>query len=230
VQPPALDFDSLPRIDAVWLSHDHYDHCDLPTLRRIAREHPRARLFTPLGHEDVARRAGFGPSRHTALDWWEHIDLASGFRLTATPARHWGNRLSGRRNQRLWGGWHLAAPDAALFFSGDTAFDAEMFSAVRRELGAPDLALLPIGAYAPRWFMREQHCDPEEAVAIFRLLGARRAMGMHWGAFPFTDEPREEPPARLADAARSAGLAPDRFAAPPPGGTLSAIRGADSGG
>ena len=230
VQPPALDFASLPRIDAVWLSHDHYDHCDLPTLRRVAREHPQSRLLTPLGHEDLARRAGFGPSRHAALDWWDRIELAPGFNLTATPARHWGNRLSGRRNQRLWGGWHLAAPDAALFFSGDTAFDAEMFAAVRRELGAPDLALLPIGAYAPRWFMREQHCDPEEAVAIFRLLGARRALGMHWGAFPFTDEPRDEPPARLAAAARAAGLAPDRFAAPPPGATLSAIRGADSGG
>ncbi len=217
VQPPALDFLTLPRIDGVWLSHDHYDHCDLPTLRRIAREHPEARLLTPLGHKDIARRAGYGPSRHDALDWWEKTEIAPGFRLTATPARHWGNRLSGRRNQRLWCGWHLAAPDASLFFSGDTAFDSEMFTAVRRTLGAPDLALLPIGAYAPRWFMREQHCDPEEAVQIFKTLGARRALGMHWGTFPFTDEPREEPPARLAAATREAGLPPDAFTALGPG-------------
>jgi len=224
VEPVGVAFDSLPPLDAILLSHDHYDHCDLPTLRRLSRAHPRARLFTPLAFADLARRAGFGPGRHQESTWWQSVaPTAPGApRLTATPARHWGNRLSGGRNQRLWCGWHLALADASLLFTGDTAYDADFFSAIRRRLGAPDLALIPIGAYAPRWFMREQHCDPEEAVRIHLALGARRSLGMHWGAFPFTDEPREEPPARLAEAVRAAGLAMESFLPARPGLTTRA--------
>ncbi|MCU0792799.1 MAG: MBL fold metallo-hydrolase [Opitutaceae bacterium] len=217
IRSAALRFETLPHIDAVLLSHDHYDHCDLRTLRRLAREHPAARLLTPLGHEDLARRAGFSAARHTVHDWWDRSETA-GLRITATPARHWGNRLSGRRNQRLWGGWYIEAADGArVFFVGDTAWDATMFAGIRDRLGAPDLALIPIGAYAPRWFMREQHCDPREAVAIARALGARRAMGAHWGTFRLTDEPMDEPPSLLAQARREAGMAEDWFTAPPPG-------------
>lgn len=220
VEAPGLVFDSLPSLNAILLSHDHYDHCDLPTLRRLARAHPRAMLVTPLGCADLARRAGFGPERRRELDWWQGTGIAGsgpGLSVTATPARHWSNRLSGKRNQRLWCGWHIALPEAAVFFAGDTAYDADFFPAIRRRLGSPDLALIPIGAYAPRWFMREQHCDPEEALRIHLALGARRSLGMHWGVFPFTDEPREEAPARLAAAVRSAGLAPDSFVAAIPG-------------
>lgn len=224
---PGVAFEALPAIDAVWLSHDHYDHCDLPTLRRIAREHPRSRLVSPPGHEDLARRAGFGAGRHVVLDWWRSLELAPGHRLTATPARHWGNRLSGRRNQRLWCGWHLAAPDAALHFAGDTALDEGMFAAVRRELGAPELALLPIGAYAPRWFMKEQHCDPGEAVRLFLALGARRGVGMHWGTFRLTDEPRDEPVRLLAEATRAAGLGPQVFNAIDVGDSVAVARQPD---
>lgn len=240
---PGVSIDSLPPLDAVLLSHDHYDHCDLPTLRRLAREHPRARLLAPLGFESLARRAGFGPERTRLFDWWESAALpasdggrpegdrmgASGLVVTATPARHWCNRLSGGRNRRLWCGWHLAETpsagasrdaDASLLFAGDTAFDAGMFAAIRRRLGAPDLALLPIGAYAPRWFMCEQHCDPEEALRLHLTLGARRGVGMHWGVFRLTDEPREEPPARLAAALRAAGLPPEAFVTVEPGETV----------
>lgn len=212
-RPPGVAFETLPRIDAILLSHDHYDHCDLPTLRRLSRAHPEARLFCPLAHEDLAKRAGFAPERVSCLDWWETRELAPGVTLSSTPARHWSNRLSGKRNARLWCGWRLATPDTSLFFAGDTAWDETMFTAVRRRFGAPDLALIPIGAYAPRWFMREQHCDPEEAVLVHRALGARRSVAMHWGSFALTDEPRDEPPARLATAARAAGLAPSEFQA-----------------
>lgn len=208
---PGVAWETLPPVDAILLSHDHYDHCDLPTLRRLAAAHPRARLFAPLGFADLAARAGFAGSRFSSLDWWQMAEPAPGLRITATPARHWGNRLSGARNQRLWCGWHVAASDAALHFAGDTALDEGMFASIRRRLGSPDLALLPIGAYAPRWFMREQHCDPAEAVRLHLALGARRSLGMHWGTFRLTNEPRDEPPALLAEAARAAGLAPDAF-------------------
>jgi L-ascorbate metabolism protein UlaG (beta-lactamase superfamily) len=222
VHAPGVSEKSLPPLDAVLLSHDHYDHCDLGTLRRLARAHPQARLFAPLGFEGIAARAGFANGRFAALDWWQSAELAPGHVLTATPARHWGNRLSGKRNQRLWCGWHLATPEASMLFSGDTAYDARMFTAIRARLGAPDLALLPIGAYAPRWFMREQHCDPAEAVQIHLDLGARRSVGMHWGSFPFTDEPRDEPPRLLAAAVARARLAPEAFTTLEPGETLHA--------
>lgn len=223
-QAPALAFETLPRIDAVLLSHDHYDHCDLPTLRRIARVHPQARLFAPLGFEKLAARAGFPPSRLACGDWWREFALAPNHTVTATPARHWSNRLSGARNARLWCGWHLATPAGSVLFTGDTAYDADFFRAIHRHLGAPDLALIPIGAYAPRWFMCEQHCDPSEAVRIHLDLGATRSLGMHWGAFPLTDEARDEPPALLAAAALAAGLAPQVFTAPPVGATTTVVR------
>lgn len=242
--PPGVSIESLPPIDAILLSHDHYDHCDLPTLRRLAREHPQARLFAPLGFASLAARAGFGADRVTLLDWWQSNELPpasapasdsvsgsslpaprSSLRLTATPARHWGNRLSGARNQRLWCGWHLATPEASVHFAGDTALDEDMFSAIRLRLGPPDLALLPIGAYAPRWFMNEQHCDPAEAVRLHLALGARQSLGMHWGTFALTDEPRDEPPRLLAEAVRAAGLPPSAFITVGPSETVATCPG-----
>ena len=213
--------EELPALDAILLSHDHYDHCDLPTLRRLGRAHPDAKLNAPLGFARLASRAGFAPSRVHLADWWQTHEMRPGYRLTATPARHWGNRLSGARNARLWCGWYLAAPDCRVHFAGDTAYDSDMFPAIRRQLGAPDLALIPIGAYAPRWFMHEQHCDPAEAVNIHLALGARRSIGMHWGTFPLTDEPREEPSQRLAAAAAEARLPTDVFTTIAPGATVT---------
>lgn len=225
VHPPAIRWETLPDIDAVLLSHDHYDHCDLPTLRRIARRWPHARLFTPEGYASLVRRAGFAAERHMELTWWAGAELTGGARLTATPARHWTNRVSGARNGRLWGGWHLRPADGtSVLFAGDTALDDVMFKQIRARLGAPDLALIPIGAYEPRWFMCNQHCNPAEAVMIHQDLGARLGVGMHWGTFQLTDEGREEPRAELGKALLAAGISPETFVAPDPGAVVRVER------
>jgi L-ascorbate metabolism protein UlaG (beta-lactamase superfamily) len=217
---PGVPFADLPAIDLVLLSHDHYDHCDLPTLRRLAaRFQPHA--ITPLGNGVLLRRAGFAAEKIIELDWWQSEATAAGLHVTVTPARHWSNRLSGPRNGRLWGGFYLADGRHRVAFVGDTGYDAGHFTAIRQRLGAPDLALLPIGAYEPRWFMAPQHCNPAEAVQIHRDLGARRSIAMHWGAFQLTDEAREDPAQALADARAAAGLTADQFQVLQPGATLS---------
>jgi L-ascorbate metabolism protein UlaG (beta-lactamase superfamily) len=214
VHAPGLALDQLPRIDVVLLSHDHYDHCHLPTLRQLAARH-QPLVLTPLGNAALAARAGL---RHCIeLDWWQRHTLASGLQVSLTPARHWSNRLSGARNGRLWGGFHLQAAGQRIYFAGDTGYDSEMFKAIGRAFGPPDLALIPIGAYEPRWFMAAQHCNPAEAVQIHRDVGSRLSVAMHWGAFQLTDESREAPPQDLAAALASAGLTAAQFRTLDPG-------------
>lgn len=200
VHVPGLRLEELPPLRAILLSHDHYDHCDLPTLRFLARAHPEARLVAPLGHETLARRGGFS-GRAITLDWWQTYSIGGDaweFRLT--PARHWSNRLHGLRNRRLWGGFSVRSGGRQVLFAGDTGHDDIMFKEIRTRCGSPDLALLPIGAYEPRWFISVQHCNPEEALRLHNDLGARLSIGMHWGTFPLTDEGRDAPVAALQTA------------------------------
>jgi L-ascorbate metabolism protein UlaG (beta-lactamase superfamily) len=214
VHPPGLPFGELPRIDAILLSHDHYDHCDLPTLRRLAAAH-QPLVITPLGNGPLVARAGL--RRIIQLDWWHTREISTGLQVTLTPARHWSNRLSGRRNGRLWGGFYLQYSQQRVYFSGDTGYDPEFFTAIGRKLGPPDLALIPIGAYAPRWFMAAQHCDPAEAVTIHRELGAKLSLAMHWGTFQLTDEAREAPVQALAAACAASSVPAADFRALAPG-------------
>ncbi len=218
VHQPGVSFENLPRIDVVLLSHDHYDHCHLPTLRRLAAA-SQPLVITPLGNAALARRAGL--QRVVELDWWQSHPITSAtgpeLAVTLTPARHWSNRLSGARNGRLWGGFYLRTGGHRVYFSGDTGYDAEFFRAIGRDLGPPDLAMIPIGAYEPRWFMAAQHCNPAEAVEIHRDVRARLSLAMHWGTFQLTDEAREAPVEALVAALQNAGLRADEFRALAPG-------------
>jgi L-ascorbate metabolism protein UlaG (beta-lactamase superfamily) len=188
VRPPGLSLAALPPIDLILLSHNHYDHMDLPSLRAL-RARGDSAVVTSLGNATRLRRLGF--SKVTALDWWEKAGLAD-MRLTATPARHFSARSLWDRNRTLWCGFLLEAQGRRLLFAGDSG-QGDHWAAIKARLGAPDLALLPIGAYEPRWMMAPVHMNPEEAVAAHISLGAQRSLGMHFGTFRLTDEAIDAP-------------------------------------
>ena len=206
VRAPAIAFDDLPPIAVVLLSHNHYDHCDLRTLRRLARKFDPL-LVTPLGNRALGRKAGL--RRIEELDWWQRSSV-SAVPVTATPARHFSARGPFDRNRALWSGFVLEAGGRRIYFAGDTA-QATFFAEIPRRLGAIDLALLPIGAYEPRWFMQAVHMNPAEAVDAHVALGAPETIGMHFGTFQLTTEGIDDPVRALADACRARGVAPGRF-------------------
>lgn len=206
VEPP-LPIEELPRIDIVLLSHNHYDHLDAPTVRRLARLHPGAAWLTPLGNAGLLRRLGV--VRVEELDWW--AEAAVGPALVAcTPAQHFSARGLHDRNRALWGGFVVRAGGRSLYFAGDTGFHPE-FELIRRRLGPFDVLLLPVGAYEPRWFMKTVHMNPAEALAAYHELGGGLLVPIHWGTFKLTDEPMDEPPRLTRTAWASAGLDPGRL-------------------
>lgn len=224
VTAPGISFDDLPPIHVVVLSHGHYDHCDVATLRRL-HDRDAPLMAMPLGNDAIVRAAVPG-ARCVAGDWWDRIELGGGIATTITPAYHWSNRWPSDTRMMLWGGHYLHTPAGSLWFVGDTGFgDGAIFTAVRDRLGAPDTALIPIGAYEPRWFMAAQHVDPAEAVRIFTDAGVGRALGIHWGTFQLTDEAREAPRDGLATALAAAGIDPARFVAAEAGGVYEVMPG-----
>jgi L-ascorbate metabolism protein UlaG (beta-lactamase superfamily) len=204
---PGRAFADLPRVDLILVSHNHYDHMDLPSLRAIhRRDNPE--VVTPLGNASHLAKAGLGRVRE--LDWWQSTTAPGGIRITATPARHFSTRTLRDRNRSLWSGFMLEIVGHRLFFAGDSGAGAH-WAEIGRRLGAPDLALLPIGAYEPRAIMAAVHVNPAEAVAAHQALGAARSVGMHFGTFQLTDEPIDAPPAAMAAARAEAGLADAAF-------------------
>ncbi|WP_434628109.1 MBL fold metallo-hydrolase [Chromobacterium sp. CV08] len=219
--PPALPLGALPHIDVVMVTHNHYDHLDFATLSRLAAQPGGAPLFVaPLGVGATLRRAGAPADRVVELDWWErhrHGEVD----LTLTPAQHWSKRWAwGDRNRALWGGFAAAGGGVQLWYPGDTGYHPELFARIAEHLGKVDLALLPIGAYQPRWFLAAQHIDPAEAVEIFRIVQPRRALAVHWGSFVLTDEPLHQPPLDLAEALARSGVDPADFGVPAIGETF----------
>ncbi len=198
VRQPAVRFEDLPAISTVLLSHNHYDHCDRPTLGMLAERFDPV-VVTPLGNGPLVRSCGI--RRVEELDWWQEAQATSP-PITLTPSQHFSARHPLDWNRALWGGFVLAAGRRRVFFAGDTAY-ATFFHDVRRRLGPIDLALLPIGAYEPRWFMRIVHMNPAEAVQAHLDLDASQSVGMHFGTFQLTTEGIDEP-LRALDAARNA--------------------------
>jgi N-acyl-phosphatidylethanolamine-hydrolysing phospholipase D len=210
--PPGLALDALPPIDLVLLSHNHYDHLDDRTVRRLTKRWPESQWLVPLGLERAVRERG---GRHVReFDWWQGDQVGS-VTVACTPAQHFSARGLGDRNRTLWCSWSLAAGRRRVFFAGDTGYHPD-FAEIGARYGPFDIAFLPIGAYEPRWFMRPSHMNPEDAVSAFqdlhtRLDGAERSVmvPIHWGTFKLTDEPMHEPPERLRLAWTRAGQPPE---------------------
>jgi L-ascorbate metabolism protein UlaG (beta-lactamase superfamily) len=188
--PPGVALDAMPQVDVVLVTHDHRDHMDLPTLAKLPDD---ACFIVPLGNGP--RIAKLGKAHVVELDWWQTHEL-DGVAITLVPARHWSMRAPWNRNATLWGGYVVRAAEGVAYHAGDTAFGAH-FAEIAARVGTIDWAMLPIGGYAPRWFMEPQHIDPDEAARAWQQLGARNLLAMHWGTFRLTDEPIGEPPARL---------------------------------
>ncbi|WP_236346278.1 MBL fold metallo-hydrolase [Enterobacter cancerogenus] len=187
--PPAITVESLPPLDALLISHNHYDHLDAATVRKLLRRFPGLIVFVPLGLGDWFRRRG--AKNVVELDWWQNAHW-QGINLTAVPAQHWSMRTPWNRNRSLWCGWVVEGRQHRFWFSGDTGYSPELLLIPER-LGAIDFAALPIGAYAPEWFMAVHHMNPHSAVALWQGLGCPTAFPIHWGVFELADESLDEP-------------------------------------
>ena len=214
--PPGVRLAAMPAADLVLVTHDHRDHMDLPTLRKLP---DTARYVVPIGNSER-----LGKPDVVELDWWQTHEVGD-LAITLVPARHWSMRMPWNRNATLWGGYVIRGPEGTAYHSGDTAW-GDHFAEIGARLGPIDWAMLPIGGYAPRWFMAPQHIDPIEAAQAWEALGARHLLAMHWGTFRLTDEAIGEPPARLRAYWAERGLDPARLWILDPGEPRPLQRGA----
>lgn len=203
-----VPLEKLPRIDLVVISHSHYDHLDLDTVRALNRQPGGPPLFAvPLGVDRWMKDNGIDHVKR--FDWWDRHRLGD-VDITFVPVQHWSQRTPFDRNRTLWGGWVLRAPTYSVFFSGDTGYSKD-FADIGERIGGVDLALIPVGVYEPRDFMKPQHVNPEEAVRIHQDVRARLSIGVHWGTFELGDEPLDQPIGDLARALQTADVSADRF-------------------
>lgn len=226
-QPPGIALKDLPHIDVVVISHNHYDHLDRASVIRLSRQAGGSPLFlVPLGLKQWLAKLGI--THAIELDWWDHYVFSSPDQASSgisavefhlTPAQHWSSRSLGDRNKTLWGSWAAFGTDFQWFFTGDTGYSPD-FTDIRRHFiarqtiekgGGFDMALVAVGACLPRWFMRQQHVDLDEAVQVHLDLGAKASVGVHWGTFSLADEPLDQPIHELGAARRAKGVSEEAF-------------------
>ena len=194
--PPAISLNELPKIDVVTISHNHYDHLDIRSLKKLSKLNPNLIFLIPKGDIDIFNKKNIDNVKEFV--WWEEISIDD-FIFTFTPVQHWSARGLFDRNESLWGGWFIKSTDYSLYHAGDTGYSND-FIETQKRLGSPKYAFLPIGAYDPEWFMAASHVNPEDSIRIMKDLGAEFSFGMHWGTFTLTAEDTLEPPQRLKEA------------------------------
>lgn len=221
VNPPGVAFEALPPIDVVLVTHNHYDHLDVETLARL-HDRDKPRMIMPLGNDTIVR-ARIPDARAEAHDWRAQLPLSDAVRLTLAPTYHWSARGALDRRMALWCSFIVETEQTKVFHIGDTGYhDGSLYDRLGLEFGPFALAVLPIGAYEPRWFMGDNHMNPEEAVRVMQALRAERAIGHHWGTFQLTDEGIERPLEALKAALAQFGVAEERFQPMRPGLSWSA--------
>jgi L-ascorbate metabolism protein UlaG (beta-lactamase superfamily) len=216
VNDPGIAFANLPPIDVVLVSHGHYDHLDLRTLSQIAAVHG-ARVITPLGNDTIMRN--YDPAiAAEAYDWGNRVNIGGGITVTLVPAQHWSARNLSDRNMALWASFVIETPSGRIYFVADSGYgDGRYFRSARECYGPFRLAILPIGAYEPQWFMRDHHMNPGESVQALIDCGAEFGLAHHYGTFQLTDEPIDAPFVTLTDALKEVGISSERFRALRPG-------------
>jgi N-acyl-phosphatidylethanolamine-hydrolysing phospholipase D len=202
---PGIRFEDLPKIDVVVISHTHYDHLDRRTVSRLGNS---PRYFIPTRTAWWFKNEGV--TNVSELDWW-HSEKAATMHISAVPAKHWSKRGLFRTEDAGWGGYMIESPAGAIYFAGDTGYNAEYFKEIGKRFPKIDVGLIPIGAYYPQSFFGRFHIDPREAVIVHKEVAAKRSIGMHWGTIKLTEEPLQEPPLELARQASAAGLAAEEF-------------------
>jgi L-ascorbate metabolism protein UlaG (beta-lactamase superfamily) len=216
VNDPGVAFDALPPIDVVLISHCHYDHLDVATLSRLAAKF-NARVIAPLGNDTIMRNHDTA-IRAEAFDWHDRVALGPQTAVTLVPTHHWSARGLTDRNKALWASFVIETPAGRIYHVADSGYgDGHHFRSARDRYGPFRLAILPIGAYEPRWFMGDQHMNPAEAVRAFQTCGAELALGHHYGTFQLTDEPFDAPEQALETARIDADISPEQFRLLKPG-------------
>ena len=213
--PPAIPLKKLPEIDFITISHNHYDHLDIRSLKDLYTLNSNTIFLVPAGDKKLLERQKI--ENVYEYEWWEGY-LSDELKITFTPVQHWSKRGLFDRNKSLWGGWFFEFNDFSIFHAGDTGY-SEDFKSTRIKLGSPKYAFIPIGAYDPEWFMAESHVNPEDAVQIMLDLGAENSFGMHWATFKLTDEDTLEPRERLDAEVKNKKI--NSFIAPIPGSIIN---------
>ncbi len=213
MRPPGIKFEELPEIHLVLISHNHYDHLDINTVTELSERHDPL-FVVPLGVSSYLEENGIYNT--VELDWWQQHEYNQDLSISGVPAQHFSGRGLTDRDKTLWCGYMLELPGGNIYFAGDTGYDG-FFEKIGQLFAPIQTALIPIGAYKPRWFMRPIHVNPEEAVQIHRDIQARQSLGMHFGTFPLADEGMTEPVKDLSDAREKYGVAENEFMAPKEG-------------
>ena len=213
---PAISLEELPDIDVITVSHNHYDHLDIASLKTLHKLNPKALFLVSKGDMDLLVRSGI--KNVTEFLWWENIEVKNTM-FTFTPNQHWSARGFRDRNKSLWGGWFMQSSNHTIYHAGDTGYSDD-FKETRSRLGSPDFAMIPIGGYNPRWFMNYHHVNPSESIQIALDLGVSKSFGMHWGTFRLTDEDILEPAQLIDQELKKLNLADDFFRTVKPGEIL----------
>ncbi len=207
ITPPPFNIEDLPKIDIILISHNHFDHLDKQSIVNLVKRQPNVKFFVPLGLSKIL--GSFGAKNIIEIDWWQSVDY-EGIDIQATQVQHWSRRSLFDRNKTLWSGWMLRWNDFSFYFAGDSGYSNDFLRTAER-CGNPTLAAIPIGSYEPKEFMKAAHMSPDDAVRAFQDIGAKYAIGIHWGTFKLTLEKLDEPPRLLEKALENAKVSKNRF-------------------